>query len=257
MHRVILGLCLVLLALPSLASDAPSVPESISSASEGRAHPVWVDRDLAVQNGKVRNELFSSAEAGNINYLLQSAQALPEGVEGSAEEIARQTECEAYGTLVSRPHPDQPFQALLGRSEIAFEGVVRDQSSGFLFGRPASVLEVEVTNLLKSGPHMGDTQTVLVSFGTAKLVVGDKLICQRSPRYPDEPAVGGRILVFGRTVLSEDPVLVLPDDSSIFFETEAGTVSLPHGSNLVDPPTWSFVEEQLRDLPPATEKGGR
>lgn len=247
-QRLNMGLCLALLAAQILRAAGPAVPELVAASSQDRTHPVWVDGDRAVRKGVLDGALFPPVEAEDLEYLVQNAQEFPEGMEGTPEEIARQVECESYQVLVTEPRPDESFPSLLAKAEFTFEGVVRDQQAGFLLGRPASLLQVEVTGVLKTTPEIGTPQEVLVSFGTAKLVVGDKLLCQRSPRYPDEPAVGGRILLFARVVVSPEPLIIVPDESAVFFETEGGGVSLPRGAEPPVPPSWSFIEERLREL---------
>jgi len=58
--------------------------------------------------------------------------------------------------------------------------------------------------------------------------IGGVCIGARSPRHPDRPTVGRRILVFTGWKSLPPGAIISPADEEIFFEREDGAVSLPY-----------------------------
>lgn len=248
MRLAVVAQLLVLLLCPALWADGPSVPELISKADRPEPYPLWVSGRTAVSDGRLRSDLFSEEQLDELEYLLLYAIGLGDGLEGSSQLPEPEAECDTYELQVTKPRPAEPFPVLLKESVVAFTGVVQDRESGFLQGRLSSLLEVEVAEILKQEEGFTVPQTVLVQFGGASVVVGDKLLYTRSRRHPEEPVVGGHILVFARVLANREPLVVIPDDSLLFFETEAGSVSLPGRQRPMNPPEWDFIEERVQNL---------
>src|ERR1041385_9059225 len=156
------------------------MPPTIERA-QNSSFPLWVSTRVAIDpSGDLNQALFSEAAL----YILDKNRQ--ENVDGVCK------------TALSAPTPEdflarQSFDDLVGNSLAIITGPVVAVDIGFHSGTPGTLLEVSVTDRLKSfGRLSGPTAYVFVPSATIQTTRGT--ICSRLPAAIPVPAIGDRIL---------------------------------------------------------------
>ena len=140
-----------------------------------------------------------------------------------------------------------PDLARYARSII--RGTIRTVDPGFAFGNPTSLLEVEVSEVLKgSSPK----SPFYVDYPVARFKIGPFSFCNLNKGF--EPRPGDQILLFAYVgPVDREKVLYAPRLDQIFFQSQRGEVFLPSSlkdtSDLKTVRTLDDVISRLRSGP--------
>jgi len=208
--------------------------------------PLWISARQAAPAGALRRELFSDEALWNLDALATENEPLaPTHLKSLMVGDKRLDDLPCTNVQISvnsSPYPVD-FDQLLERAEFAFEGRIVAREGGFSYGRLASMLQVEVTELLKAPEWAGSPKTILVLTPLARVLLGDHLACNYIAHRQDVPAVGARIFVFTEFVELRDPLIVGAGDDGLYFETSNGSFSMPSSAPMRAPGDWRFLQQ--------------
>jgi hypothetical protein len=228
--RLLVGSILALSALPALS--AGNVPDVIRSAVDDRT-PIWASAEAATDPQTVLDwDLL-----GDMGPSLQDA------VQRQSEKLAARGRHElAHQDLSVHSIPDaecelmldlsdcevgssRTLKDLLQSSHFVFRGDVSAVDFGFAFGVPASLLTVEVTEVLKGSAEAVGSR-VFVDHPVARFALGPYHFCNAERGF--EPQAGDSILVFdSRGPKDRAGLFFAPGREQVFFESGAGGLFLP------------------------------
>ncbi len=216
----------VFILMLALSSSA-EVPDWIPPKADGES-PVWVSEKEAFVDGELRLEIFSEAAQATHRRKLRSIAKSLESQKLKAED---ETECTVY-SIVFHPAPDSELtlEALHARSVEIYNGQLTAIKHGFYNGFPAMLLELTVERTVKTSRTTSDLppENIYFLYKHAEIKTNAGLLCLRSRRYPDLPALGARAIFFSRAEVSrENHFFVQGSEDDIFFERTDGTTSSP------------------------------
>jgi len=213
------------LGVSVLSAEIPDWIETETSRRTGT--PTWVAEDRAVIDGVLQWELF----APDVHDLLEMM------VEGARKAAATQPGENAEGRCTAilsgsdvAAESDSTSETIFERSSAVYLGRVVDIEQGFLLGRPGTMLELEVEEVLKGTEPTA--ASIFVYYQSARIRLRDAYLCSRSRRREFDPHLGGTLIYARRRERRPDfqelPLFVAKDPE-LYFEAADGTFSAPYG----------------------------
>lgn len=225
---LVLGATLAAVVIPT-ASSGQKQPQVLFHRGTGGA--MWVSAEAAIDSGELRRELFDEFGISEITAGLEAAAHETALESGELNEESRSPylpeELCRHSTVVDHAEgPKRDSLEDLQRHAIGiFDGKVVEITQGFLSGLPASILTVEVNEVIRSSPKIAAQPTLWVSYPYAAFAAGGGVFCRSEPRYTYRPRVGDRILLFPRSgPLDDDHRLLVPDPVEVVVEKATGDI---------------------------------
>lgn len=108
-----------------------------------------------------------------------------------------------------------------------YRGTVHHIEQGFLSGMPASLLEVAITDPIKSSPGFPVSGTVYAAYPVADLEIAGQRVCNAGPNPNFSPHVGDQIVVIAhdRPIDTEGRFLPTGEDQLLFERNRSLVVS--------------------------------
>lgn len=223
-----------LIPSPPTSADKQLAP---ALALREESQPLWVSAE-ALQAGSedsLRWDLLPS----NYRERYQSetrrrqadiASAWESGDASRAKALARCPKVPTKFFRSGQGRHNRNLDDLATHAVAVYRGTVRDRASGFVLGRVASLLEIEVDQALKAEPRHPELSRLLIEYPYADFTLpGDHLFCLRPDRRPAAPAPGDSVIFF---LLfppqgAENLVLDSRSEEVIFESAGTGALSLP------------------------------
>jgi hypothetical protein len=220
---------LLLLGPVGLALAGGGVPGLIYMKAGSRVEPAWISAQEATEKGVLRWRLFSEADQRKLRgFLADSERLRAEQKVGAAQSAAADCPLVLSASEEERTHP-KPNGSLsdLDQQALAiYRGRIESISPGFFDGLPYSLLQVEVTDALRSSELVARNE-ILIPYPFAQFKIGSSTFCGGDPRKY-RPTIGDEVLVFVYdTPLNSDRTLVYPRSPEIFFQTAEGHLIVP------------------------------
>lgn len=236
---------------------APTTEALAQAPAEGEAPAGlkhWVPASEALTDGELREGLFTPGERSEIETWLRAPEALePPEDPAIRERYATPEECDVL--IVTSAGIESPDVAeSLANASVAFTGTVTSSEPGLYRGRLATLVSVEVARWLKAPETARAPTVVRFIHGDARATIGGRSYCQRLAGRTDRLAISRRVVVATSNLLQEDPLLLLPYASELFFETARRGVSAGGSVHGPAPSDWTRFEKWVLRL--AEEKGG-
>jgi hypothetical protein len=224
-------LLLILAPLPLCSQDR--------AVSSGEAFRHWVPAERAVVGGEIQEGLLSPAGKVEIRSWLRKDGAVPSDPKAPKATDPSKAGCDVLLVTSAGNESAEPAKAL---EEAAYGvlGAVTAIEPGLFRGRIASIVTVEVDEWLQAPEAFSRPATLHFVYEDARLTVGDTTYCRQGARK-DRLAVGRQVFLATSTLLQENPVLLLPYDRQLFFETANQGVSAP-GKAAQARKSWSDFE---------------
>ncbi len=249
MRRIALTLTLALFLGPPFSAVAQDIPDFLPSKRADREQPFWISAAMAVPGGQIRRELFSDIAWSGIEPGLEHFDEIDLEKAARHPSFLDEYECNAFSIMAGSTRP-VPFEETFEAADVVVLGKISGEAAGFLGGHPATLFEIEVEEWVKSPEAFSGLEKIYFKYEAVKILVGHRIVCHHSRRSPVDPEVGSRVLLMTSAVIHEDPLVLLPSDAQLFFETSDGSASLPGMKETFNPPSWKFVTgllEEARD----------
>ena len=235
---LLLLLLLFILAPPSYPQESAS-PKPVSPRF---SH--WVPAEQAVIGGRVQEELLDPAERVEVHSWLRprprdaAEGAIPKssGSAMSGCDVVVVTSAGAENTEVAKALDEATFGLL---------GTVSEIRPGLFHGRIAALVSVQVDQWIKAPAASSQPASVHFIYDDAALTVDGMTYCRRSTRK-DRLTLGRRVFLASSNVLQEAPLLLLPYDRQLFFETAKRNVSAPGTATAQTAGSWADFEEGVK-----------
>lgn len=193
----------------SSVGTGPSILYSRLDPSE-RPDPIWVSAtELADERGGLSWDMLDAPSAERWKRIEPETDAETKagGDELALIQRVEETAC-PFKDVSSWPSPVRPsvdgLQALIEGAEAAFAGTVVERTPGFLIGKIATVLTVEVTETFRAGTTAAALSPVYVAYPQGRFRVAGKVFCGRHQKGPDAPEVGSNVLVLAQSAPIDD-----------------------------------------------------
>lgn len=233
----------VLLFIPSLTfgngkAGEVGPPTVMHSVIEGYVGPtLWVSaRAAAAEQGVLHFDLIGEPAASSLRGLVEQQRRERKFAESSVQKplIQRIADSACHSTTLSTAdigggsQPSQTFGDLLRNALGIYSGRIVEVEPGFMAGVPASLLKVEVEDVLRPADEYGESDVLYILYPFARFSISGYTFCGglSASMFDTEP--GDRILVF----LYTDPVgrgvqLAAPRREQMFFESSTGDLFVP------------------------------
>lgn len=152
-------------------------------------YPFWVSKEMAFgPHGELEKKLFHPDRWQTLKDLLAGPQ-----IDGCVrlEEV--------YLEYVDR-QPRNSVNAALESAELVIHGKVTGRADGFDIGLPATLIRLEVLDLVKGSSELRE---VFFAWPIATFSVAGKRICKTDYRYADLPEEGDEVIAFVRQTVPE------------------------------------------------------
>ena len=219
-------------------------PDRIESGHPERTEPIWVSAERAVRDGQELNlELFTPFDRSQLERRIEVYRQ-----EHQAGRVGSSTDpCLGTRSIFADYHvPEPTIEDLVHYSVIVLSGTVQGGKEGIHRGQPGRLYRVQVEQVWKDqGGNLQSGGDVFFTFPDAQISLGKDWLCARSPRFPDRPQPGKRVLLFSHQgPLGAQPIFN-PMDVELFFETRT-SISVPkHLSTELGSPSLADVEDQV------------
>ena len=222
---------LALLAFPSwLAAEPPQVIEPQVERNQGP--PLWISAEAVADSEKVVNldlvdSLSLSRSVEKQNRTFQDARSFEMLRTGDKPPVVEIPYSECKSMLATFDHrggeaPGSTLSDLATHSRSIVLGTIASVARGFSFGTPASLLEVEIHEVVKGrapGPR------IYVDYLVARFRIGPYYFCNANKGY--EPSPGDRILVFDYAgPVDRTGSYYAPRQEQLFFESRSGALAI-------------------------------
>ena len=218
-------------------------PDRIESGQPDRPEPVWVSAERAVREGQELDlDLFTPFDRSQLQRRIeiyrQGRQA--ERVDSSTDPCLG-----TRGIFADYYVPDPTIEDLVRYSAVVFSGTVQGGKEGIHRGQPSRLYRVRVEQVWKDHGSLQPGGDVFLTFPDAQIRLGEDWLCARSPRFPDRPHPGKRVLVFShQDPLGAQPIFS-PMEVELFFETRT-SLSVPgHLTTELTSPNLADIEDQV------------
>lgn len=206
-----------------------AVPRWIAAPEDqGTDNPLWVSIDEAAPNGYLRWELLVPSMQDLYRQVLEqnAAEAEPENAAADPNEGCAAWTHPGHGRHSEALSPKE----LLDEAGVVYRARVLDVASGFLRSNLGTMIEASVEEVLKPPPSGEPPDRVLVFYRYAVVRLVEGYLCSSEVRTTT-PKVGGTLIL---APIKPEPSwpehgLFWVRDADIFFETESGELSAPHG----------------------------
>ena len=235
---------ILMLAALVLGPTAQVSAEEEASAGLER----WVPASEAFADGELRQGLFSPEERAQINTWLREGEGSgpPDGPV-TREKHATPEGCDLL--IVTSAGIESPDVAeSLAKASVALTGTVTSLEPGLYRGRLATLVSVEVARWLTAPEAAHPPTVVRFIHGDTRVTIGGRSYCHRVAGRTERLDIGRGVVVATANVLQEEPLLLLPYESELFFETERRGVSAAGPVRGTPPSEWSSFEEWVHRL---------
>lgn len=240
----------------SSVGTSPSILYSRLSASE-HPDPIWVSAtELTDDRGNLDWDMLGDVAAKRWRRIEPETEiARKEGLDGDAL-VRRASESECPVTDVSswpsaaRRSGERPPSFIEG-AQAAFAGTVVERTPGFLIGKVATVLTVEVTETFVTDDPTADASPLYVAFPQGRFNVAGKVFCGKHQKGPDAPEVGSSVLVLSQHApIDEEASLFQVSVDEIASMSPDGQLVLPEvmreDERIDEPVSWQQLLERVR-----------
>jgi hypothetical protein len=213
-----------------LAAQAPSILEPKVERHEGP--PLWISAEAVADAEKIVNlDLVDSLSLRKrvereLRELGEPPAAEKTGDRGKPEIVKippSQCKFETYMEDYQAGAPSGDLRSLAGQSRSIVRGRLRAVELGFTFGTPSSLLEVEVTEVIKGN---APKSPFYVDYPVARFKIGPLHFCNANRGF--EPQPGDEILFFDAAGPTDrKDILYVPRMDQIFFQSPKKTLFLP------------------------------
>jgi hypothetical protein len=232
----------VLLFIPSLTfgngkAGEIGPPAIMHSAIEGYVGPtLWVSaRAAAAERDILHFDLIGEPAASSLGRLIEQQRRGRVFAESSVQKpvIQQIADSACHSTTLSTSdigggsQPSQTFGDLLQNALGIYSGRIVGIEPGFMAGVPASLLKVEVEDVLRStDEYAPDVLYILYPF--ARFSIGGYTFCGGLSASLFDAKLGDRILVFPYTgSVSQEAQLAAPRREQMFFESSTREFFVP------------------------------
>jgi len=221
----------LLLAASFLEAQAPAILETTGDFPGGGHR--WISAEAAADEEKIidLDLIGSDTLRGRVEKQRRAlGDRFPAEKSGAGEKPLVATipdsECTSHSMTVddrggagsSATLPDLAHYA-----QLIVRGTIRTVDSGFAFGNPASLLGVEVSEVLK-GPSL--RSPIYIDYPVARFKIGPLTFCNLNKGF--EPRPGDQILLFAYSgPVDRKEILYAPRLDQILFQSQGGDVFLP------------------------------
>lgn len=241
MTRLVVA-CLVLLLIPSLTfgngkAEEIGPPAIMHSAVEGYVGPtLWVSaRAAAAEQGVLRLDVIGEPAASSLGRLIEQQRRERVFAESSVQgpRIQRIADSACHSTTLSTAdfgggsQPSETFGDLLRHALGIYSGRIVAIEPGFMAGVPASLLTVEVEDVLRSAEDSApDVLYILYPF--ARFSIRGYTFCGGLSASTFDAKSGDRVLIFPYMgSVSREAQLAAPRGEQMFFESATGELFVP------------------------------
>lgn len=227
---VVLSIVLAFSGVP-LRAQTPSILEPKVERKSGP--PLWISAEKVADKEKIvdldligseslsrRVEKQRQAFGGDFHVEKSGADGKP------SISVIPPSECKSASYLEDGRGGGGPSSTLLHlavRSKSIIRGRIRTIDLGFSFGTPASLLGVEVSEVLKGA---APKSPLYVDYPVARFKIGPFYFCNATQGF--EPRPGDEVLLFDVTgPVDRDGVLYAPRVDQLFFQDQDGALLLP------------------------------
>jgi hypothetical protein len=247
-----------------LLAQAPSILEPKVERLQGP--PLWISAKAVTDSQKIINldlidSPFLQKEVERQRQVLGEGNAIEKSEAGGKPSVAviPASECKS-STLVTDDRGGGGLRGTLADlatySKSIVRGAVRSVDLGFSFGSPSSLLEIEVSEVIK-GPS--PKSPFYIDYPVARFRIGPYYFCNAKKGF--EPHPGDEILFFDYTgPVDRDQILYVPHLDQIFFQSRNGSVYLPFllrdTADLKNVRTLDEILNRLRSRAPLESQGG-
>ncbi len=231
-------LLLLLLAPLPLCSQDRAIPSDNALRN-------WVPAARAVVGGEVQEELFSPADKIEIRSWLRDPRSgnTPSDPRTSKSTAPSKAGCDVLLVTSAGNDTVEPVKAL-EEADYGVLGAVTAIEPGLFHGRIASIVTVQVDEWLQAPGGFSRPATIHFVYEDSRLTVGGTTYCSQGARK-DRLALGRRVFLATSNLLQDNPVLLLPYDRQLFFETASQGVSAP-GQAAQARKNWSDFETRIK-----------
>jgi len=207
-----------------------SIPDTVPSLVPTRSAPEWVSESALVSEGTLQWDLFAPEDMRRVRLSLESGMKEKEAYLSLPPD--RRLSSSPCISIVVFEHrlsvAGKTLEKLAEGSSGIYLGTIVAARPGLLRGVPRVLLRLKIERSLQHDLPEPQPESLLVAYPAAKVDVAGACIEAKSPRHPEHPEVGMRMLVFTptRNAISRDSILT-PEDEEVFFELPNGTTSLP------------------------------
>ena len=241
------GLSAVAFAFPFVArspaqpSSAPyqPLPDIIPSAKVAAKNPLWVSGNHAIVDGQLRRELLSPSTLSAMDLAVEVVLS----AKPNAKNEDRRGDCDVESVLTARWPRERTLLELVDESAFVVEGIVRQAASGFGNGKLSTLLEIEVSRVLRAPSAHRGLESLLALYPGGKLTIDGLRHCQRHASRSAGPEAGNNVLLLFDDIVSDAPLVVKVQQSRFFFEMASGEVSWPRSIR-----SWTLLEGRLDAL---------
>lgn len=184
-----IGLPLLGLHAKLAASQSGRIPPYIASRYGPTSFAAWVSANSVVNaNGELNLEALPIGLRMSVQRQIESGDYQKQGCLQTLEVSVDQAgPIKERGTLKD-----------LTRNSIGIlQGTVTDIDAGFgSYGTPALLLEIQVTDRVKSSDKIADSSYVYFEYPVATFEAGGYRFCKKDSRWPQPPEIGDRVMLF-------------------------------------------------------------
>ncbi len=216
----------------ALEPQTPSILESKVERHQGP--PLWISAAAIASKGKVIDlDLVDSSTLRG--YVEKQQRELGDRLSTEQSKLGDKTpsittiplsECKrTQHTMDDRggTGSSESLSALAASSKAIFRGTIRTIDPGFDGGVPASLLGIEVSEVIKGSKPRSLTYIV---YPVAHFKIGFYYFCNTTKGF--EPSPGDEVLLFDAIGPEDrDNVLYAPRMDQLFFQNQSGTLILP------------------------------
>ncbi|HEX8171170.1 MAG TPA: hypothetical protein VF824_11575 [Thermoanaerobaculia bacterium] len=205
--RIVLSISLLLAPVPVFAAEP--IPNVIHPTNANLPWTVWMSSSYVTsQSGGVRWELFRPT----MRKVLQSVATRCPSIEVQDRRLDLR--------------PNQSVRDLVRHARAVVVGVVDGEASGFFEEYPATLLSVNVTEMLAGAP-LTDNR-LLVAHPEARFAAGDRTFCRSGDGFVSRPAIGDRIVLFVYDLLPYAAMpLIVPEPTELLRLQHDDTIVWP------------------------------
>jgi hypothetical protein len=199
-----------------------------------------------VVGGQLQEGLFSPAEEVEVRSWLRAKEKestepkTPKAIDPST------AGCDVVVVTSAGAEAMEPEKAL-AEARLGVLGTVTAIEQGLFRGRIASIVTVQVDRWMKAPVELARPLTISFLREEGDLTVSDTTYCRRGTRK-DRLSVGRRVFLASSTILQEEPLLLLPYDRQLFFETAKQGISAPSPDAAQALGSWVDFEARLQRL---------
>jgi hypothetical protein len=190
------------------AGPSSRIPEHIASRFGATSYPAWLSSTAVIDSkGKLNLEALPLSTKGIVARQIESGDY-------------QKTGCIHFGPVnFDRAGPVKLHSSLsdLAKNSIAIlQGTVTDIDHGFTLFGPSLLLEIQVSERVKASGDFVGSEYVYLQYPVAQFEAGGYRFCKADSRWPAEPQIGDRVLVFPYQIAYDVNDLVISPDPDAY-----------------------------------------